>query len=57
MMWFLGALGLSAVVLFIGWLLSLKRKPKPEPEHLWSREYKQIYRSCLDYVEQLYQPK
>lgn len=53
--WFLGVLGFSATITFIGRLLPPKRRP--EPEHLWSREYKEIYRDCLEYVEQLYQKK
>lgn len=65
-MWlFLGVLGLSVTVAFIGRLLPPKRKPEPvEPEPeleemFWSREYKETYKGCLAYAErvaeQLYQ--
>lgn len=56
MMWFFGAIGVSAVVLFIGLKLPPKRKPA-ESEMLWSREYKQMYTDCVAYAEELYQQK
>lgn len=54
--WFLKALGVSATVLFIGWLLP-KRKPEPvEPEEmLWSKEYRQMYEDAIKDMEWLYQ--
>lgn len=62
--WFIKALGVSTIVLFFGWLKSLKRrKSEPEqlepeqPETFWSREYRQMYEDAVRYAEQLYQKR
>jgi hypothetical protein len=48
----------SCGVALVGLLLPCKGKRKqPEPELLWSREYRQMYKDCLTYAEQLYQQK
>jgi hypothetical protein len=54
--WFLGALSISAAVLFIGWLKSPKKR-KPEPDVWLAGEYAGLYYNIINFAEELYQEK
>lgn len=57
-MWCYLALGVGVVIALIGLKKSTfprrKPEPKPEPEHLWSKEYRQMYRDCIYNAEHVY---